>query len=59
MNTKPSISSFVIRCHKISDDMLSDENKWRIKITHVQDSKEIAVHSMEEAMQFMKKVLGE
>jgi hypothetical protein len=53
------IASFVIRCHPTDVDKATNQQKWRIKVTHVQRDEETLFETIEEATLFMKKIMGE
>ncbi len=53
------ISSFVVRCNLVDIDEISGEKHWRIKVSHVQGEEEVAVKNMDEAVSFMKQIIGE
>ncbi|QOR67477.1 hypothetical protein IM538_04875 [Cytobacillus suaedae] len=53
------ISSFVVRCNLVDIDETSGKKQWRIKVSHVQGEEEVAVKNMDEAVSFMKQVIGE
>ncbi|CAM3786872.1 hypothetical protein [Cytobacillus oceanisediminis] len=58
METK-QIASFIVRFHLAETDERTGEKKWRIKVTHVQDEKVNLFETMEEAMGFMKTIIGD
>jgi len=52
------VSSFVLRFSRMNVDGEKDlEPLWRIKVTHVQGNDEIIVGSMEQAMQFIDRIM--
>lgn len=53
MDTK-QITSFIVRFQLTDIEEESNEKRWRIKVTHVQDEYENLFDSIEEAMFFMK-----
>lgn len=53
------IASFVVRFHLADVDRESNKKSWRIKVTHVQKDEETFFETIEEATDFMKKVVGE
>ncbi|MFB6465262.1 hypothetical protein ACE38V_00445 [Cytobacillus sp. Hz8] len=52
------IASFVLRFHLAEIDKVSDKKLWRIRVNHVQCEEETLFESIEEAMNYMKKVVG-
>lgn len=57
MSTQQTVSSFVLRFSSIGDEEQSREKHWRIKVTHVQGEDEASVSTMEEAVNFMRRIL--
>ncbi|WP_423409644.1 hypothetical protein AABM38_06430 [Heyndrickxia sp. MSNUG] len=53
------VTSFVLRFQLADIEMDSGKKCWRVKVTHVQDEKEALFDSMESAMEFIKKIVGE
>lgn len=53
------IASFVIRFHLAEIDGVTNKKRWRIKVTHVQEDREIFFENLEEAVLFMKKIVGD
>lgn len=53
------ISSFVVRCNLVDFDEASGKKQWRIKVSHVQGEEEVAVKNIDEAVSFMKQIIGE
>jgi len=53
------IASFVIRFQLVDFDTKTKEKQWRIKVTHVQEDEELLFETSEEAMNFMKQVVGD
>ena len=50
------IASFVVRFQLASFEKDTGKKLWRIKVTHVQQDRETLFESMEEAMEYMKKM---
>ncbi|WP_026021724.1 hypothetical protein [Bacillus timonensis] len=59
MNDNQIITSFVVRCALINVDNETMKKQWRIKISHVQGENEVVVTDLEDAVQFMKRVIEE
>jgi hypothetical protein len=53
------IASFVVRFHFVEVDKHTGRKKWRIKVTHVQEEIELLFETMEDAMCFMKNIIGD
>lgn len=53
------ISSFVVRCNLVDYDEATGSKQWRIKVSHVQGEEEIAVQNIEEAVNYIKQIIGE
>jgi hypothetical protein len=52
------VNSFVLRFSLMKKDAAArSAQRWRIKVTHVQNQEEVTVHSMEEAYNYMNEVL--
>lgn len=59
MNENQLITSFVVRCSLIDIQDETGKKQWRIKVSHVQGEKEIAVQNLDEALRYMKRIIGE
>ncbi|MCA1030963.1 hypothetical protein LCL95_08020 [Bacillus timonensis] len=59
MNELQLIQSFVVRCNLLDVSDGTGQKQWRIKVTHVQGEEEITLTSLEEALAYMKRTLGE
>ncbi|WP_077617207.1 hypothetical protein [Bacillus sinesaloumensis] len=59
MNDNQIITSFVVRCSLIDVDNGTMKKHWRIKVSHVQGENEIVVADLDDAVQFMKRVIEE
>ncbi|WP_453990551.1 hypothetical protein [Bacillus nitroreducens] len=57
MNDNQTITSFVVRCALIDIDHETMKKSWRIKVSHVQGENEIVVTDLDDAIQFMKRVI--
>lgn len=53
------IASFVVRFHLADIDDQNGKKKWRIKVTHVQEDIEILFETIEDAMYFMRNIIGD
>lgn len=53
------IASFVVRFHAAPEDAQYDDQRYRIKVTHVQNEIEMTFESFEQAMEYMKDSLNE
>ncbi|WP_156422676.1 hypothetical protein [Bacillus sp. FJAT-29937] len=53
------IASFIVRFHLADFDEQTGKKKWRIKVSHVQEDIEILFESIEDAMYFMKNIIGD
>ncbi|MEH7122054.1 hypothetical protein V7122_06775 [Bacillus sp. JJ1532] len=53
------IASFIVRFHLADIDEHTGKKKWRIKVSHVQEDIEILFESIEDAMNFMKNIIGD
>lgn len=55
------VSSFVLRFSKMSggqgDGTEPESERWRIKVTHVQSSEETVVTTLEQAMQYIGRIV--
>jgi hypothetical protein len=52
------IASFVVRISIADYHDNTDQKRWRIKVTYVQQETETLFNSMEEATEYMKKIAG-
>jgi len=54
-------TSFVLRFSRLGsrqkDDFGADTPRWRIRVTHVQSNDETVVNSLEEAMQYIGRIV--
>jgi hypothetical protein len=53
------IASFVVRFQLAAIEKETGKKQWRIKVTHVQDDLETLFESIEDAVVFMKEILGD
>ncbi|MBY0121083.1 hypothetical protein [Bacillus sp. S/N-304-OC-R1] len=53
------IASFVVRFHLANIDVQNGKKKWRIKVTHVQEDIEILFETLDDAMYFMRNIIGD
>ncbi|WP_043931415.1 hypothetical protein [Bacillus sp. EB01] len=58
MKTK-QVASFVLRFQLTDIELESGRKYWRVKVTHVQEDKELLFESVDSAMEFIKEVVGE
>ncbi|ALC92322.1 hypothetical protein AM500_23020 [Bacillus sp. FJAT-18017] len=58
MKTK-QVASFVLRFQLTDIELDSGRKYWRVKVTHVQEDKEVLFESVDSAMEFIKEVVGE
>ena len=54
---KYQIASFVVRFQIAAVEKDTGRKHWRIKVTHVQEERETLFESVEEAMEYMKKMV--
>lgn len=59
MKDQELISSFVLRFSLANRSEETGGKQWRIRVTHVQGKEETSFSTMEEAVKYMQKVLGE
>ncbi|MEH7381659.1 hypothetical protein V7138_14450 [Bacillus sp. JJ1533] len=59
MNDNQPITSFVVRCALVDVDNTTMKKQWRIKVSHVQGEDEVVVTDLDDAVQFMKRVIEE
>ncbi|MEH7384712.1 hypothetical protein V7147_04745 [Bacillus sp. JJ1521] len=59
MNDNQTITSFVVRCALVDVDNKTMKKQWRIKVSHVQGEDEVVVTDLDDAVQFMKRVIEE
>ncbi|CAM3776915.1 hypothetical protein [Mesobacillus thioparans] len=53
------VTSFVLRFQLTDIEVGSGKKYWRVKVTHVQDEKEALFQSIDEAMAYIKEIVGE
>ena len=53
------IASFIVRFHLAEIDEQTGKKKWRIKVSHVQEDREILFETIEDAMYFMRNIIGD
>ncbi|WNS76809.1 hypothetical protein RRV45_07430 [Bacillus sp. DTU_2020_1000418_1_SI_GHA_SEK_038] len=53
------IASFIVRFHLAEIDEQTGKKKWRIKVSHVQEDIEILFETIEDAMNFMRNIIGD
>ncbi|WP_079508004.1 hypothetical protein [Mesobacillus jeotgali] len=53
------VTSFVLRFQLADIENETGKKYWRVKVTHVQEEKEALFESIDEAMSFIKEVVGE
>lgn len=51
------VTSFVLRFSSAPGESPSEERRYRIRITHVQDEEEIVVGSIQEAFDYIEEAL--
>ncbi|MFS0824262.1 hypothetical protein [Bacillus sp. 1P02SD] len=59
MNDNQTITSFVVRCALVDVDNQTMKKHWRIKVSHVQGEDEVVVTDLDDAVEFMKRVIEE
>ncbi|OCA83175.1 hypothetical protein A8F94_18825 [Bacillus sp. FJAT-27225] len=53
------VTSFVLRFQLTDIELDSGRKSWRVKVTHVQEDKDMLFESVDSAMEFIKEVVGE
>ena len=59
MSENQMITSFVVRCSLIDVNEVTNKKEWRIRVSYVQGEEEIIVTDLDDAVDYMKRIIEE